>query len=55
MNFESVYFGVIRGEFLILFTTDCTEITDVLTDFNSSCIHVPGVPGSSFYQCSHNY
>jgi len=52
MNYESVYFRVIRGELLIFFTTDCTEITDVLTDFNSSYTHVPGVPGSSFYQCS---
>ncbi|MBP1675320.1 MAG: hypothetical protein H6Q24_1458 [Bacteroidetes bacterium] len=41
--------------YLFFFTTDCTEITDVLTDFNSSYTHVPGVPGSSFYQCSHNY
>ena len=32
MNFKSVYFRVIRGEFLYFFTTDCTEITDVLTD-----------------------
>jgi hypothetical protein len=55
MNYESMYFRVIRGELLIFFTTDCTEITDVLTDFNSSYTHVPGVPGSSIYQCSHNY
>ena len=53
MKFKSVYFRVIRvirGEFLYFsFTTDCTEITDVLTDFNSSYINVPGVPGSYFY------
>jgi len=33
MNYKSVYFRVIRGEFLIFFTTDCTEITDIFTDF----------------------
>jgi len=33
MNIKSVYFRVIRGEFL--FTTDCTEITEILTDLNS--------------------
>jgi len=28
MDFKSVYFRVVRGEFLYSFTTDCTEITD---------------------------
>ena len=49
MNYKSVYFRVIRGEFLYFsFTTDCTEITDVFTDFNSSYINITGVPGSYF-------
>jgi len=28
MDFKSVYFCVVRGEFLDFFTRDCTEITD---------------------------
>ena len=50
MNYKSVYFRVIRGEFLYFsFTTDCTEITDILTDFNSGNKHVPGVLRSYYF------
>ncbi len=46
MNYKSVYFRVISGEFLYFFTTDYTEITGVLTDCNISYINITGEPGS---------
>jgi len=49
MNFKSVYFRVIRGEFLFIFTTDCTEITDISMDFSSGYNYVPGVLRSYYF------